>query len=122
MEFLHDAPLCVVRLAQECVKGGDDGHLQFAHQRQHVTARRPAVNPKLVLNAHDVYIADVDEVRRALVGRKILLDDFETDYTRILITFLVVVERHGKTVALGVFRSHGSQQVGCERSDAAFAW
>ena len=103
------------------MKGGDDGHLQLAHQRQHVTAGRPAVNPKLVLNANDVHVADVDEVRCALVGRKILLDDFETDYAGILIAFLDVVDRHGKTLALGVFRGHGSQQVGCEGSDAALA-
>ena len=58
----------VIGLAQEGMKRCDDGHFHFANQRQQMASGGPAVNPKLVLNAYDVYIADVNEVRRTLVG------------------------------------------------------
>ena len=116
-QFLHHAPLGVVRLAQECVERGDDGHFQFANQRQHMAAGGPAVNPKLVLNANDVHVADVDEVRRALVGRKILLFDFETDYAGILVAFLDVIDRHREALALGVY----SAATAVSRSDVKVA-
>ncbi len=38
-----------------------------------MTARRPAENAELVLQAHDVHVADVQEIRRAQIRRQILL-------------------------------------------------
>jgi len=66
-------------------------------------------------------LADVDEVRRTLLGRNILLGDFEMDCAGILVAFFDVVDRHRKTLASGVFRGHRSQQVGCEGGNAALA-
>ena len=120
-QFLHHAPLGVVGLAQEGMERGDDGHFQFAHQRQQMAAGGPAVNPKLVLNADDVHVADVDEVRRALVGREILLFYFETHDAGILVPLLDVIDRHRKALALGVLRRHRGEQVGREGGDAALA-
>ncbi len=96
---------------------GDHGHFWFANQRQHMAAGWPAVNPKLVLNADNVHVADVDEVRRALVGRKILLDDFETDDVGILVAFLDIINRHREARALRVPRRYSRKQVGREGGD-----
>ena len=120
-QFLHHAPLGVVGLAQDGVERGDDGHFQFANQRQQMAAGGPAVNPKLVLNADDVHVADVDEVRRALVGREILLFYFETHDAGILVALLNIINRHRKALALGVLRRHRGEQVGRERGDATLA-
>ena len=79
-QFLHHPPLVGIRLAQDGVQRGDDGHAQFAQQRQQMAAGRPAENPELMLQADDVHVADVEEIRRALVGRPVLLLDFEADY------------------------------------------
>ena len=105
-------------LAQNGVEGGDDRHLQFADQRQQMAAGRPAVNAKLVLNADNVHVADVDEVRRALVGREILFFYLETHHAGILVPFLDIVNRHRKALALGVLGRHGCEQIGRERSNA----
>ena len=99
-QFLHHAPLVGVRLAQDGVQRGDDRHAQLAQQRQHVAAGRPAEDPELVLHADDVHVADVEEVRRALVGRQVLLLDLEANHVRILVAALDVVDRHGEALAL----------------------
>ena len=120
-QFLHHAPLGVVGLAQEGVERGDDGHFQFANQRQQMAPGGPAVNPKLVLNADDVHVADVEEVRRALVGGEILLFYFKTHDAGILVPLLDIIDRHRKALALGVLRRHRGEQVGREGGDAALA-
>ena len=83
-----------------------------------MAAGGPAVNPKLVLNADDVHVADVDEVRRTLVGREILLFYFETHHAGILVPLLDIINRHRKALALGVLGCHRGQKVGRERRDA----
>ena len=99
-QLLHHAPLVGVRLAQDGVERGDDRHSQLAQQRQHVAAGGPAEDPELVLHADDVHVADVEEVRRALVGRQILLLDLEANDVRIVVAALDVVDRHRETLAL----------------------
>ena len=81
----------------------------------------PAVNPKLVLDADDIHIADVEEVRRALVGREILLFYFETHDAGILVPLLDIIDRHSKALALGVLRRHRGEQVGREGGDSTLA-
>ena len=68
-QFLHHASLLGVGLEQDGVERGDNGHPQFAQQRQQVAPGRSAEDPELVLHADDVDIADVEKVRRALIGR-----------------------------------------------------
>ena len=120
-QFLHHALLGVVRLAQQGVKCGDDGHFKFANQRQQMAPGGPAVDPKLVLNTDDVHIADIDEVRRALVGREILLFYFEPHHAGILVPLLDIINRHRKALGLGVLRRNRCKQVGRERGDPTFA-
>jgi hypothetical protein len=47
------------------MKRRDNGHPQFAQECQNVTTGGPAENAELVLQADDVYVADVEEVRGA---------------------------------------------------------
>ena len=120
-QFLHHAPLVRVGLAQEGVQRGDDRHAQFAQQRQHVAAGRPAENPELVLQADDVGMADVEEIRRPQIGGQVLLLDFEAHFRRILVAALEVVDRHRKALGPGLVGRHRRPQVGGEGGDAAFA-
>ena len=120
-QFLHHAPLVGVGLAQDGVQRGDHRHLQLAQQRQHMAAGRPAENPELVLQADDVDVADVEEVRRALVGGQVLFLDLEANFRRIFVAALEVVDRHRKALGLGLLGRHRRQQVGGEGGDAAFA-
>ena len=120
-QFLHYATLGVVGLAQNGVERGNDGHLQFANQRQQMPPGGPAVNPKLVLDADDVHVADIEEVRRAVVGREILLFDFEAHHAGILVAVLDIIDRHRKALALGVLRRHRGKQVGREGGDSTLA-
>ena len=103
------------------MKRGDDRHSQFAQKRQNVTAGRPAENAELVLQADDVHVADVEEVRRAQIGRQILLLNLEANHFRILVAALDVIDRHRETLALRMRGCHGGKQVGRKRGDAALA-
>ena len=119
-QLAHHAPLLRVRLAQHRVQRGDDGHLQFAQQRQHVTARRPAVNPKLMLHANHVHVRDVQKIRRAQIRRQILLRNLKPHLRRIIVSACDVIDRHDEALHRRKLRRHRAAQVGRERGDAAF--
>ena len=87
---------------QHGMQRGDHGHSQFAQQRQDVTAGRPAENAELVLQADDVHVADVEEVRGAQIGRQVLLLNLETNHFRVLVAARNVVDRYGQALALRV--------------------
>jgi hypothetical protein len=103
------------------VQRGDDRHSQFAQERQDVAAGGPAVNAELVLQADDVHVADVEEVRGAQIGRQILLLDLEANHFRVLVAALDVVDRRQRHWLWGCAVCDRGQQVGRERGDAAFA-
>ena len=117
----HHAPLVGSRLAQNGMKGGDDGHSQFAQKRQDVTADRPAENAELVLQADDVHVADIQKVRGTQIGRQVLLLNLEANHLRVLVASRNVVDRYGEALALGVRTLDGGQQVGGESGNAALA-
>ena len=119
-QFAHHAPLLRVRLAQHRVQRGDDGHLQFAQQRQHMTARRPAENAELMLHANHVHVGDVEEIRRAQVGRQVLLHNLEPHFRRIIVAARQVIDRDDQALHGRKLRRHGAAQIGCKRGNAAF--
>src|SRR2546423_4844098 len=82
---------------------------------------RAAINPEFVLDTKDIRVADVEEVRRPLIRRYILLLDFETNDVRILITPLDIVDRDSKAFRSRMFRCHRCEEVGGEGGYAAFA-
>src|ERR1039457_2728645 len=98
------------------------GHSQFAQECQDVTARRPAENAELVLQADDVHVADVQKVRGTQIGRHVLLLYLEANHLRVLLASRYVVDRYGQAPALRVRTLDGGQKVGSERSNAALAW
>ena len=118
-QFAHHAPLIRVRLAQNCVKRGYDRHSQLVQQCQQVTARQPAVYAKLVFHAEDIHICNVEEIRRAQVGRQILLRNLESHLRRILIAALDVIDRNDQALRGRKLKRHRSAQVCCERCNAA---
>jgi hypothetical protein len=60
---VHYAPLVGFRLTQNGMKRSDNGHSQFAQECQDMAASLPAENAEFVLQADDVHVADVEEVR-----------------------------------------------------------
>src|SRR4051794_21096735 len=86
-----------------------------------MAAHRPTEDSEFVLQADDIDVADVQEVRRAYVRREILILDFEPDHFRVVITAFDVVDRHAQALALWMGRSYGTKQVRSERGDAALA-
>ena len=85
-QIAHHAALLHVGLAQNGVQGGDDGHLQFAQQRQHMTAGRAAENAELMLHANHVHVGDVQKIRRAQIGGQVLLRNLKAHLGRIIVT------------------------------------
>ena len=86
-----------------------------------MAAGRPAENAELVLQADDVHVADVEEVRGAQIGRQVLLLNLEANHFRVFVATLNVIDRHGEALALGMRGCHGRKQVGRERRNAALA-
>ena len=119
-QLAHDSALIRVRLAQDRMQRGDDGHVQFAQQRQHMAARRAAENPELVLHANHVHVRDVQEIRRSQIRRQILPGDFKAHFRRIIITLRKIIDRHDEALQRGKFLRDGAAQIGRERGDAAF--
>ena len=119
-QLAHHAPLLRVRLAQHRVQRGDDGHLQFAQQRQHMTARRPAENAELMLHANHVHVRDVEEIRRAQIRRQVLLRNLKAHLRRIIVATREVIDRHDEALHRRKLRRHRAAQVRRERGDAAF--
>ena len=118
---LHDPPLVCSRLTQNGMQRGDNGHSQFAQERQDVTAGGPAENAELVLQTDDVHVADVEEVRGAQIGRQVLLLNLEANHFRVIVAALDIVDRHRETLALGMRGCDRGQQIGRERGNAALA-
>jgi hypothetical protein len=79
---------------QNGMKRCDNRHSQFAQERQDVPTSWPAKNAELVLQADDVQVADVEEVRRAQLGEQVLLLNLEANYFRVFVTTFYVVDRH----------------------------
>jgi len=60
---MHYPALVAFGSRKNGMKRDDDGHSQFAQECQDVAASRAAENAELVLQADDVHVADVEEVR-----------------------------------------------------------
>jgi len=98
---------------------GDDRHSQLTQQRQHMAARRSAKNAELVFHAHHVHVRDVQEIRRAEVGRQFLLGNFETDLRRVIIALRAIINRHDKALHLRELLCHRAAQIRGKRGDTA---
>jgi len=59
-----------------------------------MAAGRPAENAELLLQADDVHVADVEEVRSTLIRRQTLLLNLEANYFRVFVATLNVIHRH----------------------------
>jgi hypothetical protein len=101
---------------------GDNRHSQFAQECQDVSTRRSAKNAELVLQADDVHVADVEEIRGTKIGGKVLFLNFEANYFGVLISINNVIDGNRETLALWMRSGDGAQQIGRKRRDAALAW
>ena len=80
-----------------------------------------AEDAELMLQTDHVYVAYVEEIGCAQIGRKVLLLDLEANHLRVFIAVLDVVNGYRETLALRVRGRNGAQQIGGECGDAAFA-
>src|SRR5713226_417523 len=67
-DFFQDPALVGIWIAQNRVQGGDYRHAQLTQEGQNVTAGSSAKNAIFVLQAHEVYVVDVQKVGRAAIG------------------------------------------------------
>ena len=99
-QFVHDLALCGVRLFQNGVKGGHDGHAEFAEQLDDVAPRHAPEDAELVLQTDHVDVVDVQEFGRAPVRGQFLVPHFKTDPRGIVVPFLHIV--HGNREHVGI--------------------
>src|SRR4029077_4871744 len=77
-DFLHDLALVRCRLSKYGVQRGYEGHPQATQQLQDMPAGAAAKDSVFVLEADQIDIAEIKEVRRLPVGSKIVLGEFES--------------------------------------------
>ena len=118
-QLLHDLPLGRVGVTQHRMQGRHNRHAHFLQQRQQVAARGPAIDAELVLHAEHLRVIEVQEIRRAAIRIKILLDQFELDPWRILVALYPVIHRSGITFRQRICRAHSLTKVPSEGGDPA---
>src|ERR1035438_464955 len=103
------------------MKRCDNGHSQFAQECQDVTTGGAAENAELVLQADDVHVVDVEEVRGTQIGRQVLLLNLEANHFRVPVATRNVVDRHGHALTLRMRSRDGRKQVRREGGNAALS-
>jgi hypothetical protein len=88
-------------------------------QLENVRTRLAAEDPVLVLHAHHVDAVDVQEIRRATVGRHVVLGYLEANARRVRVAPTGVVHRQHEAVQRRALERDRVAQVGRERGDAA---
>src|SRR5437588_2324465 len=86
-----------------------------------MTTRGAPEYTELVLQADDIHVTDIEEIRGTKIGRKVLFLNLVADYLRVIIATLNVIYGNRKTLGLWMHSGDGRQQVGRERRDAALA-
>src|SRR5258708_7397447 len=104
------------------MKRCDDRYSQFPQECQDVTTGRPTEDTEFVLQADDIHVTNVEEVRRTQIARQILFLNLEANHLGVLVPPWNVVNRNGQALALGVRAGDGGKQVGRKRSNATLAW
>jgi hypothetical protein len=117
-DFFHYRSLIGIRLAKNRVQGCNHGHLQATQKFQDVAAGRSAENSVLMLQANQVNIAEIQEIRGLAIGSQFILRKFEANSGRIAVTFRSIVDRQREKLGGAVFGVNGVAQIGCEGSDA----
>jgi hypothetical protein len=120
-ERFHNPLLLRARLTQHGVECRHHRHAQLPQKRQNVGPRASSIDSVLMLEADDVYVADVQEVRCAQIGREVMLFHLESNDVWIRISFGGVVHGDDETLTLRVRRGHRLMQVGSVIRNAAFS-
>jgi hypothetical protein len=102
-QLFDHASLVWFGFAQDGMQGGDHGHFQFPQHGQNVAANRATEYAELMLQAYDVYIADIEKIGSSQVRRQVLFFDFEANYLGIIVPALYVVDGNAKALALRIF-------------------
>src|SRR5690242_6662979 len=101
------------------MQGGDHRHLQPAQEFQDVSARGSAKNAVFVLQAYEVNVAEIQEIRCLAVGSNLILGKFEPDPGRVGVAFWGIVDGKREEFGGAEFRVDRVAQVGREGGDTA---
>jgi hypothetical protein len=120
-QLFHDAALIRIRLAQDGVQRGHHRHAQLAQERQNVTAGRTAEDAVFVLQADEIHIVAVQEIRGPPVRGWVILHQLEAHARRIGVAVVGVVHGQGEASRLRVRGGDGLAQIGREGGNPALA-
>jgi hypothetical protein len=63
-----------------------------------MTSRGTAKDAKLVLDAQDIHVSDVQKIRGPQIRGQVLLHDFESDFRRIIVAVVNVIYRDDRAL------------------------
>ncbi len=85
-----------------------------------MTAGRASEDAKFVLQGDDVYVADVEKVRRTKIRSQVLLFNLEANDIRVIVSGRDVVNGCSKAFSARMRIGHRTEQVRRERCYSAF--
>jgi hypothetical protein len=71
-----------------------------------VSAGRAAIDAELVLEANNIYVADIEEVGGSDIGRQVLFFNFEANYIGIFVATRKIVYRNREALTMRVGTSN----------------
>jgi len=118
-ELLHHLPLLRVGTGEHGVERRHHRHAQLVQQSEDVSARRPAEDTVLVLQADEVDAVAVEEVGGATVRGQLLLGQLEPHALGVGVPGLPVVHRNGDDTRAGTPGGERLAEIGREGRDPA---
>jgi hypothetical protein len=100
------------------MQGGDYRHPEISQQRQQMAAARASKNSELVLQAKNINVYEIQEIRRPPVCGDILLGNFETDFGRVIVSLGVISHGDYRALQVGVLGGDCFAQIRCESGNS----
>jgi len=105
--FKDDALICI-GLAENRVECRHQRHLQFAKEREDISAGSASKDAIFMLQANNVVTVEVEKLRGLLIGCEFLLFQLQSNLLRIFVARVRIVDRNCKQAA---FTKFGGQRV-----------
>src|SRR5580692_7624750 len=115
----HHPALVGIWLTQDCVQGRSERHPQSSQKFQNMPAGEATKDSIFVLQANQIDVAEVQEVRGLPVGSQIIFRQLESHSRGIRITLFGVVDRKGQQLCRAIFCVYCVAQIRRERRNPA---
>ncbi len=116
--LLHHRALIGIGITKHRVQGGDDRHMKAAQKLEDVRAGRSAENSVFVLQAYQINVAEIQEIRGLAIRNQLILGKLEAHAGGIGVTLWRIVHRQRQQFRGAIFSVNRVAQIRCKRGDS----